>query len=169
MSKKKRLIDTKVEELGQVVTAWICGLLFRRATDKSGQSSPQFSLYTSCVYSPSYRSDLYSESWLRRSNADGSETRPAGSSWTKSSPKTVPSPDRGFHALPHILDVHLLFWFHNKVAPRFTEVLYQIKTRFLSMYQIRFCFFKTPLGRLSKLKIAHGHRAAVLHHWWKHF
>lgn len=34
MSKKKWLIDTKVKELGQVVTAWICGLLFHRATDR---------------------------------------------------------------------------------------------------------------------------------------
>lgn len=54
---------------------------------QSGKSSPRLAPYTSCVSSPRYRSDLYSESWLGRSNANGSETRPAGSRRTKSSPE----------------------------------------------------------------------------------
>lgn len=62
------------------------------------------------VSAPRYRSDLYSGSWLGQSNADGSETRPAGSRGTKSSPELcLPSPDWGFHELHHILNALLLF------------------------------------------------------------
>lgn len=76
---------------------------------------PHVVLNTSCVSLPRYKSDLYSESWLGQTNADGSETRPAGNRRTKSSPEhCLLSPDWGFRALHHILDVHLLFQFHNK-------------------------------------------------------
>lgn len=53
------------------------------------------------------------------------------------------SPDRGFHALHHILAIHLLFFFHNNLTPRSWRVFYQTKrkTRLLCLFQPCSAFF----------------------------
>lgn len=85
------------------------------------------------------------------------------------------SPDRGFHALHHILAIHLLFLFHNNLTPRSWQVFYQTKRkkRLLCLFQPFSAFFCSMFflaeKNLSNFKNSSLHWAAVLHHWWMHF
>lgn len=155
-------------------TSWSQSVIsYSTEQQQSPQSSPQFAPYTTCVSSPTYRSDLYSQSWLGRSNADSSETSPAGRWWTKSSPELcLPSPDRGFHALHHILDVRFVILISQQCCQDLGRwTLYESRTIVTSGLDILLLFFffffccsMFSLGGeiLSKLKIACRHLSSCV-------
>ena len=72
-----------------------------------------------------------------------------------------PSPDRGFHALHHILAIHLLFLFHNNLTPRSWKFFYRTKRKkVIASVSAMFCFFFVPCFSWRRktwaiLKIAH--------------